>query len=90
MKEKEKEKTMRIRWKEKGDGQSLLFISFKQKGDGQSLLTIFIKQKTNVQIFGKEKIITFGVIRIFHSRNKGERLISPFHFNQTNRRRSIS
>ena len=67
-----KKKTIRSRSKSKGDSQSLLFISFKQKGDGQSLLTIYIKQKTNVQIFGKEKITLFVVIKIFHSKNKGD------------------
>ena len=37
-------KSIRSRWKQKGDGLSLLFISFKQKGDGQSLLFILFKQ----------------------------------------------
>ena len=69
-----------ISFKQTEDGQSLLFISFKQKGDRQSLLFISIKQKKTVNLS----------ISSFHFDHKRKQPTSPFYFNQTKRRRSIS
>ena len=82
-------KTIRSQWKQKGDSQSLLFISIKQKGDGQSLNLSFSfhsnkKETANLSYsFHSNKQETVNLSFSFHSnKQKTANLSFSFHSNK--------